>query len=70
MNNDSQASTFYLRSGCNYLRLKTAEVGYTFNKWIRAYVSGANLLTFSPFKHWDPRGWAEERASNTRYSAP
>ena len=53
VNNDSQASSFYLRSG-NYLRLKTAEVGYTFNKWIRAYVSGSNLLTFSPFKHWDP----------------
>lgn len=53
LNNDSQPSTYYLRNA-SYLRLKTAEVGYTLNKWLRAYISGANLLTLSPFKNWDP----------------
>lgn len=35
------------------LRLKNAEIGYTY-KFMRVYVSGTNLLTFSPFKYWDP----------------
>jgi len=35
------------------LRLKTAEIGYSY-KMMRVYVSGTNLLTFSPFKYWDP----------------
>ena len=33
--------------------LKTAEIGYTYKK-MRVYVSGTNLLTFAPFKYWDP----------------
>ena len=51
--NDTQVSTLYLRDA-SYLRLKSAELGYTFNKWLRVYVAGSNLLTFAPFKDWDP----------------
>ncbi len=60
--NNYRNSTWWQRSS-NYLRLKTAEVGYTFpKKWtskanisaFRIYVSGLNLYTFSDFKYWDP----------------
>ena len=45
-----------------YLRLKNVEIGYTFNKahnlpffnYIRVYLSGQNLLTFSQFDGNDP----------------
>ena len=45
-----------------YIRLKNVEIGYTFNKpkampffnYIRVYVSGQNLLTFSEFDGNDP----------------
>ena len=47
-----KASTLYVRNG-KMLRLKTAEIGYTYKK-MRVYVSGTNLLTFAPFKYWDP----------------
>ena len=53
VNNNVEPSTFYLRDG-SYLRLKTMEVGFTPTKWMRVYVAGTNLLTFSPFKTWDP----------------
>ena len=55
-------SDFWLEDG-SYLRLKSAEIGYTFpSKWVkklylsnlRIYVSGSNLATFSKFKLWDP----------------
>ncbi len=51
-NNNYAGSSFWLRNG-SFLKLKNAEVGYTF-KMFRAYLSGSNLLTFSPFKYWDP----------------
>ena len=51
--NNVQPSTFYLRNA-TYLRLKSAEIGYTFNQWLRVYAAGTNLLTFSPFDRWDP----------------
>ena len=51
-NNNTKASTLYVRNG-KMLRLKTAEIGYTYQK-MRVYVSGTNLLTFAPFKYWDP----------------
>ena len=60
--NNQQASTFWQRD-CSFIRLKNAEIGYTFpKKWfgktgisnVRLYVSGNNLLTFSKFKLWDP----------------
>lgn len=47
----------------SFLRLKSAEIGYTLPKKIskkfgstmtRFYISGNNLLTFSKFKLWDP----------------
>ena len=57
-NHDSQAWMVNSR----YIRLKNVEVGYTFNKpkampffnYIRMFVSGQNLLTFSRFDGNDP----------------
>lgn len=60
--NNSKTSTFWMVDG-RYMRLKNAEIGYTLPKRLtsqahidrlRIYVSGVNLLTFSPFKLWDP----------------
>ncbi|WP_231891193.1 SusC/RagA family TonB-linked outer membrane protein [Arachidicoccus ginsenosidimutans] len=60
--NNDQTSTWWLRDG-SFLRLKSAEFGYTLpQKWtkhaaiknLRIYFSGLNLLTFSKFKMWDP----------------
>jgi hypothetical protein len=60
--NNNQSSTWWMRDG-SFLRLKTAELGYTLPKsltlkWridmLRIYVSGTNLLTWSNFKLWDP----------------
>jgi TonB-linked SusC/RagA family outer membrane protein len=62
LSNNTQTSTWFMRSG-SFLRLKTAEIGYTLpskltNKlWIqslRIYVSGSNLAVISAFKMWDP----------------
>ena len=62
VNNNNQRSTWFMRNG-SFLRLKSAELGYTVPKeitrkihigMIRVYVSGTNLLTFSKFKLWDP----------------
>lgn len=50
--NNTVGSSYWLRNA-SYLKLKNAEVGYSW-KFLRAYVSGSNLLTFSPFKEWDP----------------
>lgn len=60
--NNNQTSTFWLRDG-KYLRLKNAEFGYSLPTKVtrkmklsnlRFYLSGDNLLCFSPFKLWDP----------------
>lgn len=60
--NNNQTSTFWMVNG-RYMRLKNLEIGYTLPKRIasklamqnlRIYLSGVNLLTFSPFKLWDP----------------
>ena len=62
MPNNNQVSTWFMRNG-SFLRLKTAEVGYTLprNKvqqvkleTVRLYVSGSNLAIWSAFKLWDP----------------
>lgn len=54
-NNNGYASTWWYRNG-NYMRLKTAQIGYSLNpKWLkksgitklRVYAEGYNLLTFS-----------------------
>jgi TonB-linked SusC/RagA family outer membrane protein len=60
--NNARRSTLFMRDG-SFLRLKTAEIGYTLPKrWIehskiqnaRIYLSGSNLMVFSVFKMWDP----------------
>jgi TonB-linked SusC/RagA family outer membrane protein len=62
ISNNQQTSTWFMRDG-SFLRLKTAEIGYSLpHKWIervklqsaRLYISGSNLLLFSKFKMWDP----------------
>ncbi|MDY5857809.1 MAG: TonB-dependent receptor [Porphyromonas sp.] len=50
--NNMQNSTFWLRDAA-FLKLKNLEVGYTY-KNARLYFSATNLLTFAPFKLWDP----------------
>ena len=60
--NNTQASDFWVRNAA-YVRLKTAQFGYTIPskiskaikiKSLRIYVSGQNLLTFSSLKFIDP----------------
>lgn len=63
--NASTYNSFFLKKA-NYLRLKNAQLGYTFPKSItdnlritklRLYVSGSNLLTFSSlYQGLDPEG--------------
>ena len=50
--NNTARSDFWIRNGA-FLRLKNAEIGFT-HKFLRVYVNGTNLLTFSKFKYWDP----------------
>tara|TARA_R110002050_G_scaffold286121_2_gene436331 strand:+ start:98513 stop:101677 length:3165 start_codon:yes stop_codon:yes gene_type:complete len=61
-NNNSQTSTWWLRD-IDFLRLKTAEIGYTIPEKIystiglenaRIYLRGTNLFTLSNFDLWDP----------------
>jgi TonB-linked SusC/RagA family outer membrane protein len=60
--NNQVTSTWFMRDG-SFLRLKTAEIGYTLpQKWlhhikssnVRIYASGNNLGILSAFKMWDP----------------
>lgn len=62
ISNNLQPSTWWLRDG-SFMRLKSLEVGYTLPKHIaktlrvanlRLYFNGLNLITWSPFKLWDP----------------
>jgi TonB-linked SusC/RagA family outer membrane protein len=62
VDNNAQVSTWFMHNA-SFLRLKTLEIGYTLpqnltSKWyisnLRIYLSGTNLLCFSPFKLWDP----------------
>ena len=71
-NNNTQTSDYWTRD-MSFLRLKNAEIGYTFPKKLtkkagiqalRLYVSGTNLITFSEFKLWDPE---LDTAYGTRY---
>ncbi len=58
-----------------YIRLKNLEVGYTFNKsnnlpffnYIRVYLSGQNLLTFSEFDGNDPEAPGQGLDYGVRY---
>ncbi|MDR0864234.1 MAG: TonB-dependent receptor [Candidatus Symbiothrix sp.] len=60
--NNTQTSTWFMQDA-SFLRLKSAEIGYTLPQHIlkkiylnnlRVYVSGTNLMSWSPFKLWDP----------------
>ena len=60
--NNRQQSTWWMRDG-SFLRLKSLEFGYTLPKPLvrnlklsnaRVYFNGLNLITWSPFKMWDP----------------
>ena len=60
--NNYQTSTYWMRDG-RYIRLKNLDIGYTLptafvNKMhlnkVRVYLTGSNLITWSPFKLWDP----------------
>ena len=53
--NNHQNSTYWLRDG-SFLKLKSLEFGYSM-KYLRFYVNGTNLLTFSNFKLWYPEMW-------------
>lgn len=62
ISNNNQRSTWWLRDG-TFLRMKSAEIGYTLPQTIaskirltnlRVYVSGTNLFNISKFKLWDP----------------
>lgn len=56
-------STWWIKRA-DYLRLKQAEIGYSFTEKplldrlainrVRLYVNGTNLFTISPWKFWDP----------------
>lgn len=59
--NNGQRSTWFMQSG-SFLRLKSAEIGYTIPQHVsqrvhiqqfRIYLNGTNLLTWSPFTMWD-----------------
>jgi hypothetical protein len=61
-NNYAEKNTWFMRDG-SFMRLKSAEIGYTLPRRttekikmanLRIYASGTNLLTFSKFKLWDP----------------
>lgn len=69
--NNTQTSSWWILDA-SYLRLKTGELGYTIPGHIarkaklqaaRIYLSGQNLLTFSPIKNFDP----EVGAANGEY---
>lgn len=60
--NNALPSTYWKRD-MSFIRLKTAELGYTLPKgtlrrfgvtFARLYFDGVNLFTFSKFKLWDP----------------
>ncbi|SFS33032.1 TonB-linked outer membrane protein, SusC/RagA family [Zhouia amylolytica] len=51
--NNVQNSSWWLRDG-SFMRLKSAEIGFQYNRQVRFYVNGVNLLTFSKFNLWDP----------------
>lgn len=60
--NNGHRNTWFMQDA-SFIRLKSAEIGYTLPESIlkkvrmtnlRIYVSGTNLLTLSPFKLWDP----------------
>lgn len=81
--NGTNASSRYLSDG-SYLRLKTLTLGYNLPQSVvskikldklRIYFTAQNLLTFTPYKGWDPEVNADAFSSNINqgqdfYSAP
>ena len=75
-NYNNQLSNSYWVKDASYLRLKNAEIGYTFtgqslkkagiNK-LRVYLNGSNLLTFDGLKYIDPE---EKAGSGTKGDYP
>jgi len=64
---NAQTSTFWVRDA-SYLRLKRAELGYTFNKLpvinnLRIYVSGTNLFTLQKHEY----RWSDPELHNQSY---
>lgn len=62
VDNNRQLSTWFMQDA-TFLRLKSAEIGYTlpqaktkkiFIQNLRFYASGTNLMSWSGFKLWDP----------------
>jgi len=62
ISNNNLRSTWFMRNGA-FIRLKSLELGYTLPQEVtkklnlltlRFYANGANLMTFSKFKLWDP----------------
>lgn len=60
--NNHQLSTWFMQDA-SFIRLKSLEIGYTLSgkktnnlgvESIRLYMNGINLITWSPFKLWDP----------------
>lgn len=69
--NNNRQSTFWLKNG-RYLRLKNVEITYDLPKQfiqrfhltnLRIGLVGENLITWSPFKWWDPEGNSEDGTS-------
>ena len=66
--NQDQTTNYYTSTHwikrADYIRLKQAELGYTFKdnsfldryavQKLRVFLSGTNLFTLSPWKYWDP----------------
>jgi hypothetical protein len=67
-------SSFWL-SKSDYLRLKNAEVGYTFSnktltdklgiQSLRLYLAGSNLITFTPLNDYDPEKFSSDTRNDT-----
>ena len=62
VNNNNQPSTWWVKD-ISFIRFKTLDIGYNLPsgsfksiglKNARIYLSGVNLLYWSPFKLWDP----------------
>jgi TonB-linked SusC/RagA family outer membrane protein len=81
MNSDQDPNSNYLNSTwwlkpADFIRLKSAEIGYTLNAALtkryginnlRIFLNGTNLLTWSKWKHWDPE-LNDTGTSSTNYS--
>jgi len=77
--NQNYATNSHFVMNGRFLRLKTLDFGYTFNKGalskygvqnMRVYFIGYNLITWTPFKFWDPElggGAAIDGGAGTRY---